>query len=49
MIEQVVSDLAAGSREIRPIELQIVGAQLQVEGFDRTPRLPRVGNPRTVY
>ncbi|MEO1400178.1 MAG: hypothetical protein AAFV72_02875 [Cyanobacteria bacterium J06635_1] len=33
MVDQVVADLAAGAGEIRPIELQIVGAQLQAEGI----------------
>ena len=33
MVERVVADLAAGAGEVRPIELQIVGAQLQAEGL----------------
>ena len=31
LVEQVVADLTAGVGEVRPIELQIVGAQLQAE------------------
>jgi WD40 repeat protein len=33
LIEQLVSDLAAELREVRPIELQVVGAQLQAENI----------------
>ncbi|MEO0535825.1 MAG: hypothetical protein AAF215_18375, partial [Cyanobacteria bacterium P01_A01_bin.123] len=33
LIDQVVADLAAGAGEVRPIELQIVGAQLQAEAL----------------
>ena len=33
LVEKVVDDLAAGAGEVRPIELQIVGAQLQAEGI----------------
>ncbi|NEO14525.1 MULTISPECIES: hypothetical protein [unclassified Moorena] len=38
LIEQLVKDLAAETGEVRPIELQVVGAQLETEGivtFDR--------------
>ena len=33
LVEQVVADLAAEAGEVRPIELQIVGAQLQATGI----------------
>ncbi|MBT9315300.1 NACHT and WD repeat domain-containing protein [Leptothoe spongobia] len=33
LVEKVVNDLAAGAGEVRPIELQIIGAQLQAEGI----------------
>ncbi|NEQ65399.1 MAG: hypothetical protein F6K21_07860 [Symploca sp. SIO2D2] len=33
LIEQLVEDLAGNSGKVRPIELQIVGAQLQAEGI----------------
>ncbi|AOX03830.1 hypothetical protein BJP34_34290 [Moorena producens PAL-8-15-08-1] len=33
LIEQLVADLAADSGEVRPIELQVVGAQLETEGI----------------
>ncbi|MEM0979379.1 MAG: hypothetical protein AAGH78_03800, partial [Cyanobacteria bacterium P01_H01_bin.58] len=33
LIAKVVDDLATGAGEVRPIELQIVGAQLQAEGI----------------
>ncbi|MBD2113753.1 MULTISPECIES: WD40 repeat domain-containing protein [Cyanophyceae] len=33
LVERVVSDLAAEAGEVRPIELQIVGSQLQAEGI----------------
>ncbi|NJL49003.1 MAG: hypothetical protein HC929_17975, partial [Leptolyngbyaceae cyanobacterium SM2_5_2] len=33
LVDQVVADLAAETGEVRPIELQIVGAQLQAEGI----------------
>ncbi|WP_250565874.1 DUF3619 family protein, partial [Adonisia turfae] len=38
LVEKVVDDLAAGAGEVRPIELQIVGAQLQAEGIT-TPEI----------
>ncbi|EKV01339.1 WD40 repeat-containing protein [Leptolyngbya sp. PCC 7375] len=38
LVERVVDDLAAGAGEVRPIELQIVGAQLQAEGIT-TPEI----------
>ncbi|MCG8362321.1 MAG: hypothetical protein MJA27_03190, partial [Pseudanabaenales cyanobacterium] len=40
LVDQVVADLAAGAGEVRPIELQIVGAQLQAEGIT-TPEVYR--------
>ncbi|MBD1873733.1 hypothetical protein H6F75_09585 [Nodosilinea sp. FACHB-131] len=33
LVERVVADLAAEAGEVRPIELQIVGSQLQAEGI----------------
>ena len=33
LIEQLVKDLAAETGEVRPIELQVVGAQLETEGI----------------
>ena len=33
LVEQVVADLGAEAGEVRPIELQIVGSQLQAEGI----------------
>ncbi|MEP1022664.1 hypothetical protein [Leptolyngbya sp. GB2-A2] len=33
LVERVVTDLAAEAGEVRPIELQIVGSQLQAEGI----------------
>lgn len=40
LVEQVVADLAAEAGVVRPIELQIVGAQLQAEGIT-TPQVYR--------
>ncbi|WOD39956.1 hypothetical protein [Nodosilinea sp. E11] len=34
LVERVVADLGAEAGEVRPIELQIVGSQLQAEGID---------------
>ncbi|PSR15896.1 hypothetical protein C8255_20700 [filamentous cyanobacterium CCP3] len=34
LVERVVADLAAETGDVRPIELQIVGSQLQAEGID---------------
>ncbi|PSN78311.1 hypothetical protein C8B47_17590 [filamentous cyanobacterium CCP4] len=34
LVERIVADLAAETGEVRPIELQIVGSQLQAEGID---------------
>ncbi|MEM9162529.1 MAG: hypothetical protein AAGC54_05605, partial [Cyanobacteria bacterium P01_F01_bin.4] len=45
LVEQVVADLAAGAGEIRPIELQIVGAQLQAEGITSPQLYQAWGDP----
>ncbi|NER81351.1 MAG: ATP-binding protein [Leptolyngbya sp. SIO1D8] len=45
MVEQVVADLAAGAGEVRPIELQIVGAQLQTEGLTAPQAYHDWGDP----
>ncbi|MCL6435132.1 MAG: hypothetical protein K6T90_13135 [Leptolyngbyaceae cyanobacterium HOT.MB2.61] len=34
LIDALVHDLATGTNEVRPIELQVVGAQLQAEGIN---------------
>ncbi|MDV3351020.1 hypothetical protein QGP82_20105 [Leptothoe sp. LEGE 181152] len=45
LIEQVVKDLAAGAGEVRPIELQIVGAQLQTENITTKREYHNWGDP----
>lgn len=45
LIEQVVKDLAAGAGEVRPIELQIVGAQLQTENITTKKQYHNWGDP----
>ena len=45
MVEQVVTDLAAGSQQVRPIELQIVGAQLQAEKITTLEEYLSWGDP----
>ena len=45
LVDQVVADLAAGAGEVRPIELQIVGAQLQAEGIATLGAYQDWGNP----
>ncbi|MBD2435458.1 tetratricopeptide repeat protein [Nostoc sp. FACHB-110] len=43
LVEQLVSDLAGKLGEVRPIELQIVGAQLQTENITRLAQYQQVG------
>ncbi|MDJ0701984.1 MAG: AAA family ATPase [Leptolyngbyaceae cyanobacterium MO_188.B28] len=45
LVDQVVADLAAGAGEVRPIELQIVGAQLQAEGITTVEGYQAWGDP----
>ncbi|MEM7066666.1 MAG: AAA family ATPase [Cyanobacteria bacterium P01_B01_bin.77] len=45
LVVQVVDDLAAGAGEVRPIELQIVGAQLQAEGITSPDVYHNWGDP----
>lgn len=45
LVDQVVADLAAGAGEVRPIELQIVGAQLQAEGLTTCQTYRAWGDP----
>ena len=45
LVDQVVTDLAAGAGEVRPIELQIVGAQLQAEGLTTQAAYQAWGDP----
>ena len=48
LIEKLVADLAKESGEIRPIELQIVGAQLQTENITTLEKYQKLGdNPKT--
>ncbi|AOY84237.1 hypothetical protein BJP36_34240 [Moorena producens JHB] len=44
LIEQLVKDLAAETGEVRPIELQVVGAQLETEGIVTLERYKRGGD-----
>ncbi|MEO0397652.1 MAG: hypothetical protein AAF243_16945 [Cyanobacteria bacterium P01_A01_bin.137] len=47
LVDQVVQDLAAESGEVRPIELQIVGAQLQAEDITTLDEYYATGNQYT--
>ncbi|NEQ60720.1 MAG: hypothetical protein F6K53_26190 [Moorea sp. SIO4A1] len=44
LIEQLVKDLAAETGEVRPIELQVVGAQLETEGIVTLERYKQGGD-----
>ncbi|WP_424096331.1 hypothetical protein [Moorena producens] len=44
LIDQLVADLAAETGEVRPIELQIVGAQLETEGIVTLERYQQRGD-----
>ncbi|NEO22833.1 hypothetical protein [Moorena sp. SIO4A5] len=44
LIEQLVKDLAAETGEVRPIELQVVGAQLETEGIVTLDRYQQGGD-----
>jgi len=44
LIEQIVADLAKESGAVRPIELQIVGAQLQTEEIDTLAKYQVIGD-----
>ncbi|NEO77928.1 AAA family ATPase [Moorena sp. SIO4G3] len=44
LIEQLVKDLAAETGEVRPIELQVVGAQLETEGIVTLERYQQGGD-----
>ncbi|MBT9310678.1 nSTAND1 domain-containing NTPase, partial [Leptothoe kymatousa] len=46
LVDKVVDDLAAGAGEVRPIELQIVGAQLQAEGITTPEVYYNWGDPQ---
>lgn len=48
LIEAVVADLAGDLQEVRPIELQVVGAQLQEEGITTAAQYQQLGaHPKT--
>ncbi|NEQ99898.1 MAG: hypothetical protein F6K30_24900, partial [Cyanothece sp. SIO2G6] len=44
LVDALVEDLAESLREVRPIELQIVGAQLQTEAIHTLARYNELGN-----
>ncbi|AFZ14569.1 WD-40 repeat-containing protein [Crinalium epipsammum PCC 9333] len=47
LIEQLVKDLAGAAGEVRPIELQVVGAQLQTENINTLEKYQQLGeNPK---
>jgi hypothetical protein len=48
LIDRIVSDLSEPFGEVRPIELQIVGAQLQSEGIQTLAAYPRGGKSALV-
>ena len=43
LVEQLVRDLASPDPEVKPIELQVVGAQLQRQGIDRLATYQSLG------
>ena len=44
LIDALVADLAGELKEVRPIELQVVGAQLQTEGISTLQQYREIGN-----
>ncbi|MCU0516289.1 MAG: hypothetical protein MUC60_05355 [Oscillatoria sp. Prado101] len=47
LIEALVKDLAGSTEEVRPIELQLVGAQLQTDGITTLEKYQQLGeNPK---
>ncbi|HEY9693170.1 MAG TPA: hypothetical protein V6D15_13240 [Oculatellaceae cyanobacterium] len=44
LIDALVADLAGELKEVRPIELQVVGMQLQTEGISRLQQYQEIGN-----
>ncbi|AFZ15098.1 WD40 repeat-containing protein [Crinalium epipsammum PCC 9333] len=44
LIDALVADLAGELKEVRPIELQVVGMQLQTEGISRLRQYQEIGN-----
>jgi tetratricopeptide (TPR) repeat protein len=43
LVEQLVTDLAGPDHQVKPIELQVVGAQLQRQGIDRLATYQNLG------
>jgi len=43
LVEQLVRDLAGADHQVKPIELQVVGAQLQRQGIDRLAAYQSLG------
>jgi hypothetical protein len=48
LLDRLVADLAEPLKEVRPIELQIVGAQLQTEGIQTLAAYPKGGKTELV-